>query len=42
MLPVNVEYENFSVEKLTKIVRTNHIFCGLHAIHYPGSTTPKD
>ena len=42
MLPaVMADYDSLSAEQLGNIVRMNHTFCGLHAIHNIGSTTKE-
>ena len=42
MLPAVVaDYDNLSTEQLANIVRMNHTFCGLHAIHNLGSTAKE-
>ena len=42
MLPaVMADYDSLSAEQLCNIVRMNHTFCGLHAIHNIGSTAKE-
>ena len=42
MLPaVMTDYDSLSAEQLCNIVRMNHTFCGLHAIHNIGSTAKE-
>ena len=42
MLPaVMADYDSLSAEQLGNIVRMNHTFCGLHAIHNIGSTAKE-
>ena len=35
------DYDSLSAEQLGNIVRMNHTFCGLHAIHNIGSTAKE-
>ena len=42
MLPaVMADYDSLSAAQLCNIVRMNHTFCGLHAIHNIGSTAKE-
>ena len=42
MLPaVMADYDSLSAEQLGNIVRMNHTFCGLHAVHNIGSTAKE-
>ena len=41
LLAVMADYDSLSAEQLCNIVRMNHTFCGLHAIHNIGSTAKE-